>query len=105
MERAVSQLGVAEFKLAVHVDSCQVAVANGGRLEIEIYMNVPRHLMTSFEVLENGRKAILETDMVITAGVCVEINVSVTNRKLLTMKVLILREVSHEREVLDKPTR
>lgn len=49
--------------------------------EIEIYMSVPRHLMTSFEVLENGRKAILETDMTITAGVCVQSNISVTNRK------------------------
>lgn len=49
--------------------------------------------MTSFEVLENGRKAILETNMTITAGVCVEMNVSVTNRKLPTMGVLILRKV------------
>lgn len=63
--------------------------------EIEIYMNVPRHLMTSFEVLENGCKAILETDMAITGGVCVEMSVSVTNRKLLKTKVLILREVNY----------
>lgn len=46
--------------------------------EIEIYMSVPQHLMTSFEALENGRKAILETNMTITAVVCVQINVSIT---------------------------
>lgn len=53
--------------------------------EIEIYMNVFRHLMTSFEVLENGCKAILVTDTAITGSVCVEMNVSVTNHKLLRM--------------------
>lgn len=53
--------------------------------EIEIYMSVPRHLMTSFEVLENGRKAILESGMAITASICAEMNVSLTNLKLLTM--------------------
>lgn len=56
--------------------------------------------MTSFEVLENGRKAILETDIAITASVCVEINVSVRNRKLMAIKVLILREVNNERGML-----
>lgn len=60
LERAVDQLGDSEFKLAVHVDSCQVAFARGVRLGIRIYIYicVPRHLMTPFEVLENDRKAI-----------------------------------------------
>lgn len=84
--QAVNQLEGSQFKLAVRVDSWQVAfAAPSENLRISSL-----HLITSFDVLQNNRKAISkakETWVRSSRGVSDEINVSITYRIPMSIKL------------------
>lgn len=80
--KGVNQLRGSQFKLAVRVDSWQVAfAASSENLRISSL-----HLITSFDVLENNRKAISEAKETSSHSTSDEINVSITYRIPMSIK-------------------